>query len=106
MNESIETCPICSHPAHASETDDLGRHPECALTLTLHGIGCTRILDVTVRDSNMGRVLRATSDGCGYEWMISTLRVGPITDEIAIPGGGYISGLRAAMERIASTEVK
>lgn len=25
----IETCPVCSTPGHAGETDDFGRHPKC-----------------------------------------------------------------------------
>ncbi len=29
MQTTIETCPGCSKPAHASETDDAGYHPAC-----------------------------------------------------------------------------
>ena len=29
LSEEIEHCPICHQPAHASETDDLNRHPSC-----------------------------------------------------------------------------
>jgi len=28
-DDTIPTCPICSLPAHAGETDDLDRHPAC-----------------------------------------------------------------------------
>jgi hypothetical protein len=27
---SPDLCPICRQPGHATETDDLGRHPGCA----------------------------------------------------------------------------
>jgi len=27
---ALDLCPVCSLPAHASETDDAGQHPECA----------------------------------------------------------------------------
>ena len=26
----VDVCPVCKLPAHASETDDEGRHPHCA----------------------------------------------------------------------------
>lgn len=29
---AVATCPVCHLPGHASETDDLGRHPLCATT--------------------------------------------------------------------------
>jgi len=29
-DDSIPLCPVCKQPAHASETDDDDRHPECA----------------------------------------------------------------------------
>lgn len=31
---NVDLCPVCRRPAHASETDDAGRHPRCNLSPT------------------------------------------------------------------------
>ncbi len=46
----IETCPECNLPAHASETTDDGRHPNCVGASTLY-----HICDVTLSCPGRGR---------------------------------------------------
>lgn len=45
---SAPTCPICLLPAHAAETDDLDRHPECVARLVA---AATEVVDLLIRVS-------------------------------------------------------